>query len=393
MSLARREFLLGSLAFPALPAQKKAPAPPPNILPIVAGDLGTWMLGCDGNQDIHTPNIDLLAKEGTRFGSNFVCAPQSAPSRATLFTGRVQGLQSKTTLFDTLTAQGYNCGYAGAWQSGDRPLDSVTGKAHQFLDQQSKDRPFLLTVSYAEPHPPYEGRARQYDEMYAKTTFETMGREPASPNATTDKDLLKDIVGSLRKSAAAISALDAQIPLLLSKLHDRGLRENTLIVFCSANGALLGRHGLWGDGSSSDPVNMYEEVVRVPMIWNWPGRVPVESVRNELVSFYDVVPSLCEVAGVTPPAGSIGRSYATLAYGKRLPKKQPWRTAVFGQFRNTQMARNSRYKLILRDQGKGPNELYDLAVDPRERVNRYDNPAHLSIREQLTHQIAMFQKT
>jgi arylsulfatase A-like enzyme len=391
MSLARRELLLGSLAFPALATQKKALAPPPNILLIVAGDLGTWMLGCDGNRDIHTPNIDLLAKEGTRFGSNFVYTPVSAPSRETLLTGRVQGVQAKPTLFDVLAAQGYNRGYGGA--PDDRPVDSVTAKAHQFLDQQSKDKPFLLTVSYNDPHPPYEGHSRQYDEMYAKSTFETMGREPASSYAASDKDMLKDIVGSLRKCAAAISALDAQIPLLLSKLHDRGLREHTLIVFCAANGALLGRHGLWGDGASSDPVNMYEEAVRVPMIWNWPGRVPVESVRNELVSFYDVVPSLCEVAGVAPPAGSIGRSYVTLAYGKRLPKKQPLRNVVFGQILNTQMARNSRYKLVMRDQGKGPNELYDLAVDPRERVNRFDNPAHLSIREQLTHQLAMFEKT
>ena len=56
------------------------------------------------------------------------------------------------------------------------------------------------------------------------------------------------------------------------------------------------------------------------------------------------------------------------------------------------MARNSRYKLVLRDQGKGPNELYDVVVDPRERVNRFDNPGHLSIREQLTRQLAMFEK-
>jgi arylsulfatase A-like enzyme len=385
MSLARREFLLGSLASPALAAQKKAVAAPPNILLIVAGDLGTWMLGCDGNRDIRTPHIDLLAKEGTLFGRNFVYAPQSAASRASLFTG-------KTTLFDTLTAQGYKCGYAGEWRSGEKPEASVTGKAHQFLDQQSKDKPFLLTVSYASPHPPYDGHAPQYDEMYARSTFENMGREPASPNAADGKEMLKDVIGSLRKCAAATSALDAQIPLLLSKLHDRGLRENTLIVFCSANGSLLGRHGLWSDGTASDPVNMYEEVVRVPMIWNWPGRVPVESVRNELVSLYNVVPSLCEVAGAAAPAGSIGRSYMTLAFGKPLPKKQPWRNLVFGQFRNAQMARNSRYKLVLRDHGKGPSELYDLAVDPRERVNRYDNPGHLSIREQLTDQIAMFQK-
>src|SRR5579859_1109198 len=106
MSLARRELLLGSLAFPALATQKKALARPPNILLIVAGDLGSWMLSCDGNQDIRTPHIDLLAKEGTRFGSNFVCAPQSAPSRASLFSGRLQGPHN--SLFETLVAQGYN---------------------------------------------------------------------------------------------------------------------------------------------------------------------------------------------------------------------------------------------------------------------------------------------
>jgi arylsulfatase A-like enzyme len=380
MSLARREFLLGSLAFPALSAQKKPAAPPPNILLIVAGDLGTWMLGCDGNREIRTPNIDLLAKQGTRFGSNFARTPVSAASREALFAP-----SGKTTLSNVLAAQGYNCGNAGAWQSGDAPMDSVTGKAQQFLDQQTKDKPFLLTVNYADPRPPYEGHAPQYHEMYAKSTFEGMGREPVSPNAAANKDMLKDVVGSLRKCAAAVSALDAQIPLLLAALQTRGLRENTLIVLCSANGSLLGRHGLWGDGAASDPPNMYEEVVRVPMIWNWPGRVPVESVRNELVSSYDVMPSLCEAAGVAP-AGLTGRSYAVLAFGKRLPKKQPWRNVVTGQIGNTQMARDSRYKLVLRSQGKGPNELYDLAVDPRERVNRYDNPGFISIREQLTHQ-------
>lgn len=382
MSLARREFLLGSLTFPPLSAQKKAAAPAPNILLIVAGDLGTWMLGCDGNREMQTPNIDLLAKQGTRFGGNFVRTPVSAASRTALFTP-----SAKTSLSAVLAAQGYNCGNAGAWQSGEAPVDAVTGKAQQFLDQQSKDKPFLLTVSYADPRPPYSGHSAKYDELYNVASFESIGREPIAPSAAANKDMLKNVAGSLRKCAAAVSALDAQIPLLLAKLQTQGLRENTLIVFCSANGSLLGRHGLWGDGAASDPPNMYEEVVRVPMIWNWPGRVPVESVRNELVSSYDVMPSLCEAAGVEAPAGSTGRSYAALAFGRRLPKKQPWRNVVTGQLGNTQMVRDSRYKLVLRNQGKGPNELYDLAVDPRERVNRYDNPGFISIREQLMLQL------
>jgi hypothetical protein len=85
-----------------------------------------------------------------------------------------------------------------------------------------------------------------------------------------------------------------------------------------------------------------------------------------------------------------GRGYATLAYGKRLPKKQPWRNVVFGLYRNVSMVRDSRYKLVLRDQGKGPNELFDLNLDARERVNRYDAPAYISIRDQLNRQLAQF---
>src|SRR5262250_2826095 len=118
MSLARRELLLGSLAFPILSADKKPVAPPPNILLIVAGDLGAWMLGCDGNREIRTPNIDLLAQEGTRFASNFAWAPAPELSRAALFTGRPAGA-NQTMLFDALAAQGYNCGYAGVWGLGD----------------------------------------------------------------------------------------------------------------------------------------------------------------------------------------------------------------------------------------------------------------------------------
>jgi arylsulfatase A-like enzyme len=364
MLLDRRGFLLGSLAL------KKVVAPAPNILLIVAGDLGTWMLGCAGNPDIKTPNIDLLAKQGTLFGASFTGSPAPAPGRGTLLSGRSR--ESKTTLSDVLA--GYNSGNA-----------SATGSAEEFLDQQSAGKPFLLTVTYVDPLPASE--AAKFEGLYTKSTFENMGRDPASPRAIPGKELPKDIVGWLRKRAAAISALDAQIPPLLAKLQARGLRENTLIVFSSTNGVLLGRHGLWGDGESSNPVNMYEEVVRVPTIWNWPGRVPVESVRNELVSHYDLLPSLCEVASVAAPAGLIGRSYAAVAFGRRLPKKQPWRSLVYGQLRDTRMVRDTRYKLVAGTQG--PNELYDLAVDPRERINRFDNPGHLSVREQLMRQMAI----
>jgi hypothetical protein len=87
-----------------------------------------------------------------------------------------------------------------------------------------------------------------------------------------------------------------------------------------------------------------------------------------------------------------GRSYLPLATGKPLPKKQPWRTTVLSHYQNTDMARDKRYKLVARDQGKGappgPSELYDLPADPRERVNQYENPQFVTVRASLAATLA-----
>jgi arylsulfatase A-like enzyme len=112
-------------------------------------------------------------------------------------------------------------------------------------------------------------------------------------------------------------------------------------------------------------------------------------VRPELVSFYDVVPTLCDVTGAPVPSRNLcGRSYLPLATNRPLPKKEPWRNLVFGEFRNTEMAREKRYKLVLRDEGKGPSELFDLATDAREKTNQYENPEFLTIRQRLVSELA-----
>jgi len=270
----------------------------------------------------------------------------------------------------------------------------MTRRACEFLEAQQAGRPFFLTIGYLNPHTPYEGHPEKYYEMYAKTTFETVGWEPPAPNALREKEMLGDIVGNLRKCAAATTALDDQIPVLLGKLQERGLRDNTLIIVTSDNGYLLGRHGLWSKGLASDPINMYEEVMQVPMIWNWPGKIPVEAARPELVSFYDFLPSLCEAAGVEAPGGRglCGRSYYPLVTNRPLGKKDEWPDTVFGHFRNTEMARDARFKLILRDQGESPGELYDLKLDPREKTNQYENPQYITVRDRLTKELEAWRK-
>jgi choline-sulfatase len=455
VSLSRRHFLLCSAA-PAL-AQKKRPLERPNIVLILADGLAAWMLGCYGNKEIQTPNIDQLARAGTRFANNFVCTPICSASRATLFTGRTpsehgiqdfltpnpiqnppQGqatpppsFQKEVMLSDILAANGYNCGYVGEWHMGDdqKPqhgyrfwytmlggsssyqdpklswngeivqehgylADLLTRKSVQFLEGQKSGQPFLLVTSYLNPHPPYDGQPQKYYDMYAKTPFVTTGRQPPAPNALRGKEYLQDIVGNLRKCAASVTALDDEVGALVQFLRKTNLVDNTMIIFTADDGFLLGRHGLWSDGLASNPINMYEEVMRTPMIWSWQGKVPADSVRPELISSYDFLPTVCGAANVSPLSDRAlcGRSYLPLATNKPLPKKAPWHDLVFGQFRNTEMARDIRYKLILRNQGKGPNELYDLRRDPREEVNEFDNQGFTTVRLRLTKELDGWRK-
>ncbi len=447
MQVSRRTFLMSS-AVPLL-AQKKAPPRPSNVLLILADDLGAWMLGCYGNQEIRTPNIDLLARGGLCFLHHNVVTPVSSASRATLLTGRVprqHGIQDSLAgasaapasfgkeimISDLLASKGYNCGYVGKWHLGDdaKPQhgfrfwytvpagggpyqdprmswngqivqergylpELMTRKGVEFLEQQKPGQPFFLVAGYPNPHTPYDGHPQKNYDAYARTTFETVGWQPPAANAVEGKEYLTDIVGNLKKCAAAVTALDDQVPALISTLDKKGLRDDTLIIITAASGLLAGRHGLWGAGHASDPINMYQEVVETPMIWNWPGRVPVEAKRPELVSSCDLFPSLCDVTGVPVPEGRglSGRSYVPLATNQSLPKKQPWRNLVFGHFLNTEMARDVRHKLVQRNNGAGPNEFYDLSKDPRERVNQYNNDAYITIRTGLAKELGQWRKT
>lgn len=455
--LNRRQFLMSTAAAGAFAADKKAPVQRPNIVIVLADDLPAWMLGCYGNKEIRTPNIDSFARTGIRFLNAFVCTPICSPSRATFFTGRVprqhgihdfltakpvenppQGQEAPPESFarevmfsDVLAAAGYNCGYVGKWHMGGdaqpghgysysytmaggsrsyrdpemwlngKPVkeqgyltELMTRRACEFLDAQQPGKPFLLTIGYLNPHLPLDGHPQKYYDMYADTKFDTIGWEPPARNALREKDLLKDIVGNIRKTAAATTALDDQIPVLVKKLQERGFSDNTLFVFTGDNGFLLGRRGLWSKGHAADPIVMFDEVMRVPMILAWPGKIPVDAVAPEMISFYDVMPTICEAAGVTPPAnrGLCGRSFLPLAKHDPLPKKAPWRNLVFGHFRYAEMVRDPRFKLVLRHDGEGPNELYDLSTDRGERVNLYDNPQYLTVRDRLTKELAEWRK-
>jgi arylsulfatase A-like enzyme len=380
MQVSRRQLLSSSIALPVF--ARKTPPERPNLILFLIDNLPAWVLGCYGNREVRTPNLDRLAQTGARFAKHFVCSPDPALSRATFLSGRTPmqlgGASGPDAVGPLLSGLGYATHTADA------------SEAPPFLDGQAPGKPFFLTVACAGLQPPYEGVARKYLDIYAGVNFDSLNldRAPAA-NARQGKDMFTDVVASFRKVAAAVTALDDELAAIVAKVSQKRLLDNTLFVFTGTCGSLYGRHGLWGAGATSQPVNMYNEVMATPMIWSWPGRVPAQAVRPEMVSTYDFVPTLAELVSATPPAGNLcGRSYLPLATGKPLPKKQPWRTTVFGHYENTDMARIERYKLIMRDEGKGPGELYDLVADPGEKTNQYSNPQFLTVHNSLAQSLA-----
>src|ERR1035437_2670401 len=168
MTLSRRHFFFGTLALPAL-AARKAAADRANILLILADQLPSWILGCYGNNEVRTPNLDRLAQTGLRFLNHFACAPAPAPGRATLLTGRTSmqlgdadaGSPSDVPLAKVLEGLGYKSAAADI---------STAAKS---LDGQAAGQPFLLTVECPNLHPPYDGVAQKYRDLYAQSKFAT----------------------------------------------------------------------------------------------------------------------------------------------------------------------------------------------------------------------------
>lgn len=367
MYLTRRHFFLGSLAAPLFAA--KQPPPRPNVLLLIADDLPAWALGCYGNREIRTPGLDRLAMIGTRFANHFTASPAVGLGGACLLTGltpmQLGGSDAvppaEMTIGKLLAGQGYAVHSA----------PDAAG-ANGFLDAQGAGKTFALTVRLPMPG---ESATQKYHAMYEATKFETIGPERGAA--------VPDPVASIRKAAAAITALDDDVQSVIAKLTQKDLRGSTLVIFTSSCGAMLSRHGLWGAGDASNPPNFFDESLGTPMLWSWPGQVPTHGVRPEMVSSYDLLPSVAGLLSIDPPAGNrCGRSYALLATGKPLPKKEPWRTTVFAELKGSAAARVQRYKLV--EHPSAPGELYSYATDQGERINQFENPQFVSVRTSLT---------
>lgn len=165
---------------------------------------------------------------------------------------------------------------------------------------------------------------------------------------------------------ALITAVDHNVGRIVRRLEELGIRENTLIVFCGDNGWNAGHHGVWGKGNATIPFNMYDGSIGVPMIWNHPGRIRAGQVLDQMVSSYDLFPTVLDYLGLSAPADRqrVGRSYAPLLLGRN----PAWNDELFFEYCHARAIRTRKWKYVQRADNWW-DELFDLENDPGETVN------------------------
>ncbi|MDX2042708.1 MAG: arylsulfatase [Acidobacteriota bacterium] len=423
----------------------------PNIVFIMADDLGYGDLGSYGQQKIRTPHLDQMAKEGMRFTQFYAGSPVCAPSRAVLMTGKHGGHAfirdnkevrpegqwpipaSEVTIAEVLKTRGYATGAFGKWGLGfvgstgdpnrqgfdlfygyncqreahnfypdhlwrnekrlqlegnDRGLtgkqyshDLIEAEALNFI-RDNKDKPFFAYVPFTIPHlalqvpedslaeylgkwddPPYDGKNGYLPHPHPRAAY-----------------------------AAMVTRMDRSVGRIFALLKELKLDDNTLVIFTSDNGGafgtvtkesefLPGRMGgtdyvFFGSTGKSRAFkgSIYEGGIRTPFIARWPGKIKAGSISNLPAVFYDVMPTLAEIAGASTPKESDGISFLPTLIGKGKQRRHEFLFWDFGGYGGQQAVRLGAWKGLRRNLHRGNTklELYNLAADPGEQNNLAD---------------------
>ena len=263
-------------------------------------------------------------------------------------------------------------------EHGKYVTDLITDRALEFLDELAEgEDPFYLSVHYTAPHSPWgaEHHPKEWIDYYDSCRFESIPDVPDHPDMTTGP-----VYGTPRRKEnlrgyfAAISAMDAGIGRILRRLEEKGLTDDTLVVFTADNGMSMGHHGIWGKGNGTRPMNMYDTAVKVPFLISYPPLIPKGSVCKAMVSAYDWFPTLLDFLGLDMQVTSRlpGRSFLPALWGGTLPGGD---VVVFDEYGPVRMIRSQTHKLVVR-YPYGYHEFYDLEKDPNEEHNLIDDPAY-----------------
>ncbi len=420
MQVTRRAFLTASAAAAVWPyrARGRAAERRPNIIFIMADDLGYGDLGCYGQTLIGTPNIDRLAAEGLRFTQAYAGAPVCAPSRAVLMTGLHNGhapardnvphyatyLQDRdVTVAEVLKQAGYRTGGVGKWSLGDagtvgratnQGFDMWLGylnqdHAHYYFTEYLDDGEGRLELrgnSRSRKHYSHDlltERALQFiddcrnDErpffLYVAYTLPHFSSRDEDPDGlavpTTEPYTDRDWDERSKKYAAMIGMLDRDVGRITRLVDDNGLSRETLIIFTSDNGA----HATVAPRfNTSGPLrgfkrHLTEGGLRVPFIARWPGTVSAGQSSDEVIAFQDMLPTFAELAGAAAPEEIDGVSIVTALKGGKLDASREYLYWDYGhcRARYDQAVRWKNWKGI-RLGRRGKIQLYNLDTDISE---------------------------
>lgn len=426
MGLATASMVVPSLLSGGISGRAASRARKPNIVFILADDLGYGDLGCYGRRDIKTPVIDGIAAEGVKFTQYYSNGPECSPTRAAFLTGRYQhrigGLEcaigngnvgryddairlretndlglpvEETSIARMLKDAGYATAITGKWHLGYEPkfaphlhgfdhafyavgggmdyfhyidnvasyylfqngkpirregyfTDLATDEAVKFIDTHA-DEPFFLYVPYTAPHSPFQG-----PDDYKPDPLP--GDSPLWRQGSAPPDVY----------IAMIEQMDKCIGRILTKLDEKGLTDNTVVIFSSDNG---------GTGSARNtPLSKakgttFEGGIRVPAVARWPGAIPAGTVSDQACITFDFSASIVRIAGANVPPGREfdGIDILKLVETGQTPQKRTlfWRGRRGDRIRKA--VRDGDMKYIWQTDGKKSEEyLFDLKSDVSE---------------------------
>ncbi|VAX38433.1 Arylsulfatase [hydrothermal vent metagenome] len=444
------------------PAMLLSAEQPPNIILLLADDLGYADLGCFGSSAARTPHIDKLAAEGTTFTQFYAASAVCTPSRASVLSGRYplrfdirkhfpddeSHLPRGTVTIPQLLKQaGYQTAHVGKWHLGGLHLKHIRDRKHSIPGPHQHGFDDYLCQNEEQPLRGKLGRARRLfrdggtclirnekqvdanDPYYHKHFTDINGDETTAliekfhkqkkpfflnvwwlvphkpyepaPQPHWSQTAKKNISDDQHRFRSMVEHMDAKVGQIIKKLDELGIRENTLILFTSDNGAAYEGH--IGDlkGGKTD---LHEGGIRVPMIINWKGHIPVGKKTNTLGHTNDLLPTFCAAAGVKLPANVKFDGLNLLPHiTEKHPISEKERGTIFWQidlYRHlqrhypkpkpyaTEIVRRGNWKLLCKE-GKGV-ELFNIKSDRQEKKNLLGQ--HPEIEKQLTAELQQFLK-
>lgn len=409
----------------------------PNVLIVLADQWRAQSTGYSGDPNVQTPNLDRLAAGSVNFKNAVSSMPVCTPFRASLLTGQrplINGVFMNDVQLDTdavsmgkvFSKAGYDTGYIGKWHldghgrlqfipPGNRRQGfdfwaanecthdynesvyyknedptrkiwdgydafSETDAAIDYMGKGKKsENPFLLVLSWGTPHAPYHTAPEEYRKRFDPEKIELRDNVPEEMR----EQVKKDLAGYY----AHIAALDDMIGKLMDNLRETGELENTIVLFTSDHGDLLGSQGAY---KKQQP---YDESIRVPMLYHLPKDMDIASgQRDALIGSADIMPTLLELCNIPVPNTVEGTGYRPYMEGNKKADTVALITCVqpFGQWNKVQNdAREYRGLRTLnytytRDLD-GPWLLFDNKKDPYQMDNLVDNAEYGEIQSKLDH--------